>query len=252
MPKRTSSGSTSTGSDRRTSSTSLGIHHRVVVPLARVDADSQPLFRPPQRLQRSPGVAGGVLDVHIAATGGAVQTGVMQEGRAQQDFAVIANPAGVSEALGDQILAHRVAFHVTVGLAGSHAQRLERRGLGLRADELVRAPPAVSAHVLPRERPILAWSSCATCRWGLSARFARHIADVARLRDGTDVATSLQAKDGKFELGHVLDGRWTRGGRPWGSSAPSPSAGDVPQSAPPKPPIRDALFHPAALASARR
>jgi hypothetical protein len=30
MPKRTSSGSTSTRSERRTSSTSFGIHHRAV------------------------------------------------------------------------------------------------------------------------------------------------------------------------------------------------------------------------------
>jgi hypothetical protein len=89
--------------------------------LTRVDACSQPLLRPSQRLKRPPGVAGGVLDVHIAAAGWTVQTGVVQEGRAQQHFAVIDNPAGVSEALGNQILAHRMALHVTVGLAGGGA-----------------------------------------------------------------------------------------------------------------------------------
>ena len=42
-----------------------------MVLLTRVDAGSQPLLRPSQRLKRSPGVAGGVLDVHITAAGGA-------------------------------------------------------------------------------------------------------------------------------------------------------------------------------------
>jgi hypothetical protein len=78
-------------------------------------------------------------------------------------LAVIRNPAGVGEALGNQILAHRVALHVTVGLAGGGAQRLERPGFGLRADQLVRAPPGVSPHVVPRERPTVIRSSCATC-----------------------------------------------------------------------------------------
>jgi hypothetical protein len=170
--------------------------------LAGIDADSQPLLRPPQRLERSPGVAGGVLDVHIAATGGVVQTGVMQEGRAEQHFAVIRDPAGVSEALGNQVLAHRVALHVTVGLAGGSAQRVERHGLGLQGDQFVGAPPGISPHVLPREQPTAVRSSLRDWSLRLSARFARHIADVARLRNGTDVATSLRGKDGTFELGH--------------------------------------------------
>jgi hypothetical protein len=85
---------------------------------------------------------------------------------AHQHFAVIRNPAGVSEALRNQILAHRVALHVTVALAGGGAQRLERHGLGLRADQLVRAPPGVSPHVLPCERPTAVRCSCATCPWG--------------------------------------------------------------------------------------
>ena len=80
------------------------------------------------------------------------------------------NPAGVSEALGNQILAHRVALHVTVGLAGGGAQRLERHGLGLRADQLVRAPPGVSPHVLPCERPTVVRSSYAICHWALGGR----------------------------------------------------------------------------------
>src|SRR5881275_319491 len=54
--------------------------------------------------------------------------------------------------LGDQILAHSVALHVTVDLTGRRAQRLERRGLGLGAGQLVHAPAGVPAYVLPCER----------------------------------------------------------------------------------------------------
>src|SRR5947208_11757151 len=97
----------------------------------------------------------------------------MQEGRAQQDFAVTGNPEGVSEALGNQILAHRVALHVTVGLAGGGAQRLKRHGLGLGADQLVRAPPGVSPHVLPCERPTVIRSAGRTCHWASGGRRAR-------------------------------------------------------------------------------
>src|SRR6188472_4034925 len=84
------------------------------------------------------------------------------------------DPACVGEALGDQILAHSVAPHVTVNLAGSRAQRLERRGLGLGAGQLVRAPAGAPAYVLPCERRTVLGSAWATCRPGLSARSARH------------------------------------------------------------------------------
>lgn len=74
----------------------------------------------------------------------------MQERRAQQYFAVMVYPAGVGEALADQILAHRMALHVTVDLTSGRAQRLERHRLGLGTDQLVRPPPSVSPHVPPR------------------------------------------------------------------------------------------------------
>src|SRR5690349_12246772 len=102
----------------------------------------------------------------------------MQEGGAQQHLAVIDNPAGVSEALGNQILTHRMALHVAVDLAGGGAQRLERRGLGVRADQLVRTPASVSPHVLPSERPRALRSSYTTCHPGLSACFALHVVAV--------------------------------------------------------------------------
>ena len=94
----------------------------------------------------------------------------MQKGRAQQHLAVVGDPESVSEPLGNQVLAHRVALHVAVDLARGGAQRFERQGLGVGADELVRTPPMVSPHTPPSERTMAVRYSYTTCHWGLSAR----------------------------------------------------------------------------------
>ena len=77
----------------------------------------------------------------------------MQERGAEQQLTVIRDAARVGEALGDQILAHGVPLHVTVGLLGGRAQGVQSRGLGLGADELVGVSSGLTLDVTPRERP---------------------------------------------------------------------------------------------------
>src|SRR5579884_3643582 len=114
-----------------------------VVLLAGVEAYAQPILRPSEWLERATRVADGILDIDVAGAGGAVQARIVQERRAHQQFTVECDAARVGEALRDQILTHGVPLHVAVRLPGRDAQRLERRGLRVRAQQLVRAPARI-------------------------------------------------------------------------------------------------------------
>src|SRR3954462_4108291 len=98
-------------------------------------------------------VAGRVLDVHVTRAGGAVQTGIVKEARAEPPLAVIRAATRVGDALSDQVLAHRVALHVAARLTRRNPQSLQRRRLSFTRQQLVRAAPDGAADVPPRERP---------------------------------------------------------------------------------------------------
>jgi len=98
----------------------------------------------------------GAPDVDVPRARGAIQARIVQKRGAEQQLTVIRDAARVSEALGDQKLAHGVPLHVTVGLLGRRAQGVESRGLGLGADELVGVSSGVAIDVTPREWPPLA------------------------------------------------------------------------------------------------
>src|SRR3954447_20279807 len=68
-----------------------------VVLFTGVQTYPHPLLRPTQRLKGATRIASGVLDVHVARAGRAVQTGVVEEARAEQQLAVIRDGARIGD-----------------------------------------------------------------------------------------------------------------------------------------------------------